>query len=333
MQHTDLTFGRITVAGKEHVTASYLAFGRLPTKKYMIILSGIGYGITAVCTDPEVYAEREKVWDQIAVSLRIVSPVADSNIDGRSDHHAERLVENVRDTLELQLARREHTGLLCGRAYDAVEAGRYSQAHNLLRRCLRDDPDHRLAHKEMAVVSQRLGNRRAALYHRKQVKRIDPSDLGNRRKLVHLLAGSGRRREALRELNELIELMPDDGGLKELKIDLTYNASSNHLLKFVLSIACFLFVGLDAWVGNIVSRAPWLAGFVCLPAAHYLNLAGRWVGLTRKTSNWLTVALAFFTLGSLILKGGLNIILGFLFVALVFPILMDNALRDRRDLP
>ena len=153
MEHTDLEFGRITVAGKEHAWARYMASGRLPSKKYMIILGGIGYGITAVCTDPKARELREKVWDEMAASLRLLGSVEDSATADRKDYRAQQLVERLREMLELRLERRTHCGLLYGRAYDAVEAERYPEARVLLKRCLRDDPDHRLAHKEMAVVS------------------------------------------------------------------------------------------------------------------------------------------------------------------------------------
>jgi hypothetical protein len=180
----------------------------------------------------------------------------------------------------------------------------------------------------MVVVLKKLGDKKSALNHRKEVKRLDPADYGSRIDLVELLAGCGFQKEAMREVDELIALVPNDSRLKELKTSLVNNKGPNYRLSFILSLAFFLFVDLAALIGGIVQKAPWVAGFLCLPAAHYLNLSGRWVGLTRKASDWITVALSLSTLAILVTKGGLNIFLSILFFMLVSLILKDNALRD-----
>jgi hypothetical protein len=57
-------FGRIMVAGKEHVCASYLIndnMGRRWNRKYMIVFGGTEYTITATCNDPRWFAGERKI--------------------------------------------------------------------------------------------------------------------------------------------------------------------------------------------------------------------------------------------------------------------------------
>ena len=324
----DLEFGRITVGNRDHVWARYRIEDQMGTrwnKKYMIVFGGTEYSITGTCNDPQWFSSREQAWDAIITSFRLLVPIDVSDQDtARND----RLFEQRRELNEKRLLRRTVAGTLYGRAYDAVELGNYLEARALLEQCLRENPDHTLAHKEMVVVLKKLGDKKGALRHRKEVKRLDPSDYGSWMDLVELLAGCGFRKEALREADELIALMPNDSRFQKLKTSLMNNERPNYRLFFILSIAYFLIVDLAALIGGIVLKVPWLVGFLCLPAAHYLNLSGRWVGLTRRISGWITVALSYSTLAILVLKGGLNIFLSILFFVLVSHILKDNALRD-----
>jgi tetratricopeptide (TPR) repeat protein len=324
----DLDFGRITVGGREHLWARYRIEDQMGirwNKKYMIVFGGIEYSITGTCNDPQWFVDREQDWDAIIESFRLLVPIVGPDQD---DSRTSRLLDRRRDLNERRLARRTVAGTLYGRAYDAVEMGNYPGARDLLEQCLAENPDHTLAHKEMAVVLKKLGDKRGALRHRMEVERLDPSDYGNRMDLVELLAGCGFRKEAMREVDELVELMPDDGNVQNLKASLVNKPRPNYRLLFILSIGYFLIVDWAALIGGIVQKIPWLVGFLCLPAAHYLNLSGRWVGLTRRMSNWLTVVLAFSTLAVLSLKADLSIILSVMFFGLVFPILADNALKD-----
>ncbi len=324
----DLKFGRITVGNREHVCAHYRIEDQLGirwNKKYMIVFGGTEYSITGTCNTAECFANREQSWDTIVKSFRLLVALDDSDQDTYQNY---RLLTQRREFNEQRLFMRNVAGTLYARAFEAAETKNYSKARTLLEQCLRENPDHTLAHKEMVAVLKKLGDRRGALRHRQEVKRLDPSDYGSRLDLVELLAGCGSRKEALREVDELITLRPDASQPQKLKTSLLNDTGPHHQLKFILAIVYFLLVDLAAFSGGIVQQAPWLAGFLCLPAANYLNLSGRWVGLTKKSSDWLTVALSFLTLAILVLKDGLNPILFILFFCLVFPIMADNALRD-----
>jgi len=324
----DVEFGRITVVNRDHVWARYRIEGQMGTrwnKKYMIVLNATEYSITGTCNDPQWFAGREQAWDAIVESFRLLTPIDDPDQDTYRNH---RLLAQRRELNERRLLMRTAAGVLYGRAFDAVESGDYSEARALLEQCLSETPDHTLAHKEMAVVLKKLGDRKGALRHRKELKRLAPSDYDSRTDLVELLAGCGHRKEAMREVDELIALVPNDSRFQELKKSLMNNGRPNYRLFVVLSVIYFLFVDVNVLAGGIILKIPSLAGFLCLPAAHYLDLSGRWVGLTRKASDWITVALAFSTLAILVLKGGMSIYLFIMFFPLVFPILKDNALRD-----
>jgi hypothetical protein len=198
---TDLEFGRILVGGSEHVCARYRIpdpWGSRWNKKYMIVFGGMEYAITATCNDPQWFAQREKAWDAIVASFR--------------------LGESRQQAINKQSGRRRAAGgLLYEQAYQAVAEGRYFEARDLLERCLREDPNHTLAHKELAVVLRQLGDIRGALAHRREVKRLDPSDLLNRVNLVTLLQLLGAKEDALREIQELLEIHPDRPTFREIK--------------------------------------------------------------------------------------------------------------------
>jgi hypothetical protein len=75
MNFTDCVFGRIFVVKKPHVWARYQMADNVWSKKYMIILDRVGYAITASCSGKEMFIQREKNWDGIAASLRLLKPV------------------------------------------------------------------------------------------------------------------------------------------------------------------------------------------------------------------------------------------------------------------
>jgi len=77
--YTDVSCGRISVGGRWHAWARYRMAGNVWLKKYMIILGGKGYGITASCRVQELPVEREKEWDAIACSLRALTPANKSS--------------------------------------------------------------------------------------------------------------------------------------------------------------------------------------------------------------------------------------------------------------
>lgn len=202
--YTNLQFGRISVGGKEHVWARYHLGDGEWEKKYMLAFGGIGYVITTTGANLTTFTQREKVWDAMVTSFRL------SEL---------REQDNVRQKAH----RSEIAGQLYERAYEAVAEGRYSEARVLLERCLSDNPDHILAHKELAVVLKKMGDIRGALPHRREVKRLDPSDTVNRFNLADLLAVLGARDDALREVEELLTMEPYNPIFQALKMGLMDN--------------------------------------------------------------------------------------------------------------
>ncbi len=102
-------------------------------------------------------------------------------------------------------------------AFEAAAQGCYSEARHLLQRCLRADPDHIQAHKQMAFVLRMMGDLKEALAHRLEVKRLDPSDLGNRYHLSNLYFLLGDKEEALEEVEQILALEPNNKNFHTLK--------------------------------------------------------------------------------------------------------------------
>jgi len=205
MGYTNLDFGRISVGGKEHVWARYHRGHGQWTKKYMLAFGGIQYVITTTGANQLTFAQREKVWDAMVSSFRL-SEWREQDILNKKDH------------------RRETAGHLYEMAYEAVAEGRYTEARVLLEKCLSDDPNHILAHKELAVVLKKMGDMRSALSHRIEVKRLDPSDKVNRFNLAGLLAVLGARNDALLEVEELLKMEPTNPLFQTLRMALMANS-------------------------------------------------------------------------------------------------------------
>lgn len=188
---TDLDFGRISAGGKDRVWARYRLRDGTWTKKYMIVFAGIEFAITASSYDRQTFTERERIWDAVVKSFRI----------------SKWLEQNV-DTLKVDRSRA--AGELYSMAYDAAAAGRYSEACTLLERCLNENPDRTLAHKELAFVLKQLGDVKGAIPHRQKVKHLDPSDKVNRFNLAGLFFMLGETGNALNEVDELLAMEPDN---------------------------------------------------------------------------------------------------------------------------
>jgi len=203
--YTNLQFGRISVGGKEHVWARYCEGHGEWTKKYMLAFGGIGYVITTTGANPTTFAQREKVWDRMVTSFRLSE-------------------SRKQDVSKLKAHRVEIAGQLYETAYEAVSKGYYSEARDLLERCLSENPDHILAHKELAVVLKKMGDLRGALSHRREVKRLAPSDTVNRFNLADLLAVLGARDDALQEIEELLSMEPYNPTFQALKTALMDNS-------------------------------------------------------------------------------------------------------------
>jgi hypothetical protein len=68
--YTELEFGRIRVEGKEHIWARYRMPQGIWTKKYMVVLDGIEYCMTASATNRQWLAQREPIWDKTVTTFR-----------------------------------------------------------------------------------------------------------------------------------------------------------------------------------------------------------------------------------------------------------------------
>jgi tetratricopeptide (TPR) repeat protein len=77
-----------------------------------------------------------------------------------------------------------------------------------LEKCIADDPDHVLAHKELAFILKNTGDVKGAFPYRLKVKELDPSDDVNRFNLAGLYAMLGKLDDALKELEVLLKKEP-----------------------------------------------------------------------------------------------------------------------------
>lgn len=307
MEYTDLEFGRISVGGREHVWARYQMTPGIWAKQYLIVLGGIGYAITASCKGTSL-AQREKVWDAIAASFRLLSPVDGPVTASGETYRDVRTADKMREMLEERLETREAYGQLYVRAYEAVAERRYSEARVLLEKCLREDPDHVLAHKELAVVLKAQGDMRGALRHRREVKRLDPADTINRANLTELLAGFGAKREALREADELLALQPGDRAYQKLRTSLVDHSRPNFQIRFFCSMAFLIVMNAGSLAGwEILKEVGWVPVPFMLLATFHAYKSGPWVGIPKKLSALMAVALLLSFVVALFFRGYIKI--------------------------
>jgi tetratricopeptide (TPR) repeat protein len=302
-EYTELEFGRITVGGKDHVWARYHIHDRLGkrwNKKYMLVFGVTEYSITATCNDPLWFARRERDWDAIVSSFRLLAPVDDvaASVPGALAYQGKK-----RELLESLLLRREITGTLYGRAYEAVAAGQYSTARRLLEQCLQERPDHTLAHKEMAVVLKKLGNMQGACRHRREVKRLAPSDTVNRVNLAELLAGLGRKHQALQEADELLALEPDNARFQALRDSLGDRRRPNYQVTFFSGLAVLLGTEVGLWLGWLGVKDTLCMGLLMLLPTFAIYISGPWVGIPSRPSALLAAVLFLSFVATLLLKG------------------------------
>jgi len=188
---TDLHFGRINVANKEHVCAHYFIndnMGPRWNKKYMLVFGGIEYALTITCNDPQWFAKREKDWDVIIQSFHVLAPVDDSaNATAKADRDRQERRKIVQERIEML----QDPWKMYARACQAIAVGQYLDARVLLDEYLRDRPDHTQAHKDLARVLQIMGDKTGAIQHLREVQRLAPSDSMNRSNLDKLVAESG----------------------------------------------------------------------------------------------------------------------------------------------
>jgi len=68
--YDNVTLGRITVQGKEHIWARYHVPNLGWLKKFMLVFNGIEYATTAGSGDLKIFMAGEQVWDQVVSSFR-----------------------------------------------------------------------------------------------------------------------------------------------------------------------------------------------------------------------------------------------------------------------
>jgi len=293
----DLRFGRIVVAGKEHVCASYFIndnMGKRWNKKYMIVFGGMEYTITGTCNDPHYFMTREKEWNAIVQSFRLLKVVDDS---ANFSYKAERLRDKRREIVQERMDMRDMTGDLYARAYEAVAIGNYKEARLLLENCLRDDPGHILAHKELAVVLKKRNDIKGAIRHRSDVKRLAPVDVVNRANLAELLAGSGKRREALQEVREILTLTPDHPKLRELEEKLVQFRFADYRLMFFSSLICLLLTDISFFFPKYIAITNvGCMSLLMLMPTWVIWTSGPWVGIPRTVSGLIAGILYLFFL-------------------------------------
>ena len=69
--YTSANFGRILVGGNEHTCVRYQIAENVWSKKYMIVLNGIGYAITTFFRNLDFPFEKEREWDIMVSSFRL----------------------------------------------------------------------------------------------------------------------------------------------------------------------------------------------------------------------------------------------------------------------
>lgn len=196
--YSGVEVGTITVEDREHAWGRCNMGNENWTKKYMVAFGGMEYAITATCLRRSLLLEKEKQWDGIVQSFRL-SEWRRQEIKSRNQYR-----ENV-------------AGKSFEKAYEAAEAGRYQEACLLLEDCLKENPDHILAHKELAFILKNTGDLKGALAHRQTVKRLDPLDQVNRYNLAMIYSMLELTGEAIQEINDLLSLNPSDERYIEAK--------------------------------------------------------------------------------------------------------------------
>jgi tetratricopeptide (TPR) repeat protein len=185
--YTDVEMGRITAGGKEHVWAKYNMGSNNWTKKYMIVFGGIEYAMTATCYDKKLLSEKEKLWDIVVGSFKL----------------SQWREQGVKD---LNTYRSNVAGELFEQAYEASSRGRYKDACVILEKCIKKNPNHILAHKELAFILKNTGDLKGALVHRQIVKLLDPTDQVNLYNLAMILYMLGSKEDALNEIDALLAI-------------------------------------------------------------------------------------------------------------------------------
>lgn len=73
--YTEIEVGTFEVEQREHAWATYVMNRKGWLKKYMIIVNGLGYALTASCPIEQRSREVEDRWDRIAASFQLTVPL------------------------------------------------------------------------------------------------------------------------------------------------------------------------------------------------------------------------------------------------------------------
>lgn len=103
MNYTDLQFGRITVEERVHAWVSYVMNQKGWLKKYLIVLNGYGYALTASCPIDHRSHTVEQTWDNTATSFRLLNPMDNSVAAFNNSPQARRSIELLREQLKMQI--------------------------------------------------------------------------------------------------------------------------------------------------------------------------------------------------------------------------------------
>jgi len=106
MNYTGVQFGRIMIGERNHACVSYVMNQKGWLKKYLIVLNGYGYALTASCPLDNKTPQVEETWDNIARSLRLLNPIDESVIAINNSPQARRSIELMREQLQRQLRAR-----------------------------------------------------------------------------------------------------------------------------------------------------------------------------------------------------------------------------------
>jgi tetratricopeptide (TPR) repeat protein len=285
-------FGRITVAGKEHVCAHYSIhdqMGKRWNKKYMLVFGGNEYALTFTCNSPEWFAKREKDWDAIIQTFRLIRFFDETaNFTARADRYR----DQRREIIQQRVAMREHLGDLYAQGYEAVVLGNFAEARKFLEECLRQTPNHLLAHKELAVVLEKLNDIRGAIQHRREAQRLDPSDSINNSKLARLLAQSGSPSEAAWETKKALDREPGNPIIVDMENKLKHNVMPNYRVLFFSSLIVLLLLDISLWMPEYIAiKNIWCMRLMMLMPIYGMYMSGPWVGIPRKISGAIAIAL------------------------------------------
>jgi len=106
MHYSDVQFRKITVGGQVHACVSYVINQKGWLKKYLIVLNGYGYALTASCPLVDRNTSVEETWDTIARSLRLLNPIDASVLAVNNSIQARRAIELLREQLQQQVKAR-----------------------------------------------------------------------------------------------------------------------------------------------------------------------------------------------------------------------------------